>query len=447
MDIPHDSAPPPKRPPVGAARGYDARNMKPVAPPSAQPSSAGPPDLRMNLRLSVFWFLYMGGLGIFFPYYSLYLRRDLGLAEGRVGLVMAMIPLVGLAVQPLWGSFADRTGSRRGTLAILALGVAGAYFVVPRASTFAGAVGVTVLLAVFLTAVLPMATAVTLAAQSRKGGSAFGYVRMWGTLGFLVSVIVFPHALDLLQSEGWRIFGPATLEALRWDDLAWLFPLAALLSLLAVGAALILPPSPDMTLRSSPGDMARLLRHPPVRRLLFVVLLAHLCLQGPINFFPLLIAEKGGDVGSISGMWVFMLLLEIPLIGFSGPTLRRFGARTLLVVGLLAEGIRWTTCAFVDDLSVVRVVQLLHGVGVAGVIIGGPLYLEQSVPRRLRSTGQTLVSTMGFGLGAIVSVTALGWLFERFGAALPYGVAGAGALVLAALVYRLLPEPHRPDEE
>lgn len=395
----------------------------------------------MNLRLSIFWFFYMAGLGVFFPYFSLYLEQELGLAGGRIGVVMAMIPLVGLFTQPLWGQIADRTGTRRGTLAFSVVGVAAGNLVLAHVHTFATALLATGLLAVSLTAVLPMATAVSLAAQSKHGGSAFGFVRMWGTVGFLFSVVTFPYILPALDSS-------AGLET--WfphDGLVWMFPVASFWSVLAVVAALWLPRTQAMLLRSSRGDAGRLLRHVPVRRLLVLVFFAHICLQGPINLFPLLITERGGDVDVVGHMWVYMLLLEIPLIGFSGPTLRRFGARTLLAVGLLAEGLRWSVSAWAPDLGVIRWFQLLHGVGVAGVIIGGPLYLEQAVPERLRSTGQTLVSTVGFGLGAIVSISAGGWLFEHFGSTVPYGLAGFGALALGLLVHRWLPEPSRPEEE
>ena len=394
----------------------------------------------MNLRLSIFWFLYMAGLGVFFPYYSLYLEQEIGLAGGRIGLVMAMIPLVGLFTQPLWGQLADRTGTRRGTLAFSVLGVALANLVLAHVHTFLSSVLATAFLAVSLTAVLPMATAVSLAAQSKYGGSAFGFVRMWGTLGFLFSVVTFPHILPRLEETAW-------LQALfPHDGLVWMFPVTSFYSVLAVIAALYLPQTQAMQLRSNRGDAGRLLRHVPVRRLLALVFFAHLCLQGPINLFPLLITDRGGDVDVVGHMWVYMLLLEIPLIGFSGPTLRRFGARTLLSVGLLAEGLRWTVSAWAPGLNVIQWVQLFHGVGVAGVIIGGPLYLEQAVPERLRSTGQTLVSTVGFGLGAIVSISLGGWLFENFGSTVPYGLAGAGALTLGLLVHRWLPEPSRPDE-
>ena len=389
-------------------------------------------------RLAAFWIFYMMGLGIFFPYYSLYLRQELGLSGTQVGLVMAMLPLVGLLTQPLWGGLADRTGSRRLVLALVASGVALGNLWLGFLDDFQTALLGTAALAIFSTVVLPMATAVTLAGVAHLGPNAFGPVRMFGTLGFLASVILFP----LFLADSSRL----DLGFLAWDGLAQMFPATALFTFLAALTALALPSLPALTIRSEKGDFQRLIRHPPAVRLILLVLASHICLQGPINLFPLYIADRGGDVSSIGKMWIFMLLLEIPLIGFSGQTLRRLGPRGLLTMGLLAEGIRWTTCALTNDLTVIRVVQLLHGVGVAGIIIGAPLYLEMAVPARLRATGQSLISTAGFGAGAIVSITAAGWLFDRFGPDMPFGLAGAGALVLGFLVFPLLPEPYRPED-
>ncbi len=391
----------------------------------------------MHGRLAAFWFLYLAGLGIFFPLYSLYLRQEIGLSGSQVGLVMAALPLVGIFAQPLWGQLADRTGSRRKALAAVAAGTALGYLGLGLLSGFVPVLLGTAGLAIFATSVLPMATALTLAAERAPGTRSFGFMRMWGSLGFLAMAVSFPALLGWLQSS-------RLASHLPWRGLGWLFPPAVLCSLLAALLVLRLPPAPAFSLRSRPGDVRLLLRHPPVLRLLLFVFAAHCCLQGPIGIFPLYVASRGGGVETLSGMWIVMLLLEIPLIGYSAHTLRRLGPRGLLTMGLAAEAARWLTCALTTDLTLVRAVQVLHGVGVAGIIIGAPLYLERAVPGRLRSTGQALVATAGFGFGAIVSNTAAGWLFEHAGAEAPYLLAGGGLLLLGLLVRVALPEPYRP---
>lgn len=391
----------------------------------------------MRFRLSLFWLLYMMGLGIFFPYFSLYLQQDRGLSGSRVGLILAMLPLVGLVAQPMWGYFADRTGSRRKTLAFVTLGMGMCCLLVGSVTGYHQVILATATLAIFSTVVLSMATAVSLAAMAEEGPHAFGLVRMWGTVGFLLSVLMFPRFLATWGSQ----------DGLPWHHLGWIFPFTFAFALLASLAAARLPDRQALSIRSHPGDVARLLRHPPVLKLLVIVFLAHVCLQGPIHLFPLYVTDRGGEAADVGRMWVFMLLLEIPLIAFCGRTLRGLGARGLLFLGLLAEGIRWTTCALTRDLQVVQWMQLLHGVGVAGVIVGAPLYLEQAVPERLRATGQSVIAAAGYGAGSIVSISLVGWLFEHVDASTPYRLAGAGALLLTALLFVFLPPPSRPREE
>ena len=68
--------------------------------------------------LSLFWATVFGALGIFFPFYSLYLKENLGLSGQQVGLAMGVFHLVGLVGQPAWGYLADRTGARKTVLVV-----------------------------------------------------------------------------------------------------------------------------------------------------------------------------------------------------------------------------------------------------------------------------------------------------------------------------------------
>jgi len=106
--------------------------------------------------------------------------------------------------------------------------------------------------------------------------------------------------------------------------------------------------------------------------------------------------------------------------------------------------VRWTACGLISDLSILYPFQILHGVVVAGLVIGGPLYVEAIVPERLRSTGQGVLAMVGVSLGSVVSHLGSGYLLEHVGPRAPYLVGGIGSLVLAALVPWLLPPAVRP---
>jgi PPP family 3-phenylpropionic acid transporter len=209
-----------------------------------------------------------------------------------------------------------------------------------------------------------------------------------------------------------------------------MFPVTGLLALLAAAPAICLPRGGEVSVRAERGDWRQLLRLGEVLRLLAFTFGAYLFTQGPMAMFPVYVRSLGGDLDMVGRMWVFMLLLEIPLVAFSGPGLRRLGGGALLGIGTAAGGVRWLVCALSSDLRVIYPVQLLHGVVVAGLMIGGALHLDTIVPERLRSTAQSVLSTIGVGVAGILSNIACGWLLDHVGVSAPYLVGGVGALIL-----------------
>ncbi len=380
--------------------------------------------------LSAFWFLYLGGLGMFFPYYSRYLHETAGLSGTQVGWVLSAIPLVGMLAQPFWGQVADRTGARTRVLAGVAFGAAAGQLLLFRAASFPEILLATVALALSATAVLPQAVAVSLAALPEHGARGFGRVRVWGTLGFLLVVVSFPRGLARLDGE-----------------LAWMFPCTALLFAGGALAALAVPRGGQEALRADVGDWRALIRHRPVIALLALAVLAYGCLQGPMGLFPVFVGSRGGSLETVGNLWILMLLLEVPLVLYTGFVADRLGPRTLLVAGVVSGGIRWTVSGLSHEPWLVYGVQLLHGVTVAGLVIGGPLYLEASLPERLRSTAQASLAMVGVGIGGFASNLAAGWLLEHAGSDAPYVAGGVGALVCAGLMLALLPRPFRPEGE
>ena len=392
------------------------------------------------VSVSLVWFFILGGLGTFFPFYSLYLKDNLGLSGGQVGVVLAVLPLVGMLAQPLWGQLADVTGSRRRVVIALALGAGCGYAALSLGGGFVSMLLLTALLAAFSTPLIPTTVSVTLAVTRDMGPHAFGLSRVWGTVGFFIAVVAFPSLLERLPD-----WGGAAASAAQ-PKLGWMFPLTGAVVLIGGLIAFALPREGAVSLRAEPGDWRRLTEHKPYLRLLLYAFLAYLLLQGPMALFPVYVAAHGGSVETVSRLWVPMLLVEIPLVALSGASLERIGARGLLGIGVFAGGLRWAVCGFFPDSPLIYPLQALHGVVVAGLVIGGPLYIEAAVPERLRSTGQNVAAMLGVSLGGISSNLAAGALLERFGTDAPYQVAGIGGMVLGLLVWVMLPRPARPKE-
>lgn len=392
------------------------------------------------MRMRIYWFLFMGGLGAVFPFFGLYFRENAGLSGFQVGVVLTALPVVGFAAQPFWGQIADLTGSRARVLGWLSMAGGLAYLLVPLAPGFLPSLGVMAVVACFSTALVPMATSVTLAGLGAAGAERFGALRVWGTVGFLLVVVSVPFVLDALEP----VFGAAPSVDLSEPLLGAIFAITGVLWIASGVVALGLPGAGDLELRARRGEWRQLLRHGPFRRILLFGFGCWLCFQGPMVLFPIYVRSLGGDADLVSRLWIPMLALEIPLVAWSGAGLRRLGARGLLLIGILAGAARWLLTAFSTEPTVLYAAQLLHGVVIAGVVVGAPLYVDESVPEQLRSTAQSVLAMLGFGVGGVLSNLTGGWLIDHFGAASPALAGGLGALVLACLLPFLLPAPVRP---
>ncbi len=396
-----------------------------------------------SVPLTLFWFVYMGSVGIFFPYFSLYLSENAALSGSELGWVLAILPLVSILAQPFWGQVADRTGARSNIVVLLCFGSLLGYLWLAAAEGFFSILLAAALLSIFVTAVLPVTISVSLATLRDAGPHAFGFVRVWGTIGYFLVILMFPWLLDLYQRFRGLVpksGGPSE------SGLEIMFVIAAALVFAAAIIGIYLPRGGAVTLRAERGEWRLLLHNRAFVRFLLFSFVAHLLSHGPMWLFPIFVRFRGGDIDTIRWMWVVMLMIEIPLILATGSGVTRLGARGLLGVGVFVGGLRWIFCAFIEDMKLLYLVQTLHGITVVGLLLGGPLYLDAIAPEKLRSTAQGILSMIGAGIAGIVSNLVSGWLLEHAGVGILYAATGIGSAVLGAFVWWILPPPGILDE-
>ena len=380
------------------------------------------------ITISLFWFFYMAGLGLIFPYQSLYFQQNLGLSGAQLGLALAMHPLIGIVSSPLWGQWADRTGKRRMCLFILTIGSATGYILVSRASDFSLLLIYIAFLSFFSAPAMSVSSSLSFAVLGKTNAGQFGHIRVWGTIGYLIMIILFPQLLTALGNND---------GAGQTENLSLIFPMAAAFCVLASIILLRVPASRSVTVRAQKGDFKKLLTLVSYIKLLVLAFFAFGLLSGPIVIFPIFVVAKGGDIETISRLWIPMLILEIPLIYFAGAGLRQMGARGLIALGISCDGLRWLITAVAPNLSWIFGIQLLHGVVVAGLIIGMQLYVEEKVPENLRVTGQTLLGAV-MGSGAVISHLWTGVVLEHLGTNMPYLIAGSMSIFLGICTWFFL---------
>ncbi len=372
------------------------------------------PSVSLYLRLSGFYLCYFAILGVFLPYWSLYLQ-SLGLRPADIGALTAISLGTKVVAPNLWGWLADHTGRsmRIVRLACLAALVffAGVY---PAGDSFAGLALVITLFSFFWNAALPQFESTTL---NHLGTQAHRYsgIRLWGSVGFIVSAL-----LSGVLVQHWGIGSVPGLLLLLFGGL-WLDSLSV-------------PEQPQRNTRPRQQALSGVIRQPAVIALLLVCFLNQLS-HGPYYAFFSIYLQGLGYSGSLIGvLWGLGVVAEIGIFLLIPRLLPALGARRLLLLAMALTSLRWWLLGrYAGQLGLLLFSQTLHAFSF-GVYHASAIHLiHQFFNGRNQGRGQALYSSLSFGAGGALGSLAAGYLWSSWGPEVTYLLA-AGVSALGFVV-------------
>ncbi len=390
--------------------------VPPTAPLAPVPSTAPP-----LARFGALSFCYFAAIGLFNPYAPLWFQ-SLGFSTLLIGGISALQAWTRVFAPYAWSWWGDHSGRRveliriaaAGTL-LAALGLLGVQAAVPVAL-------VTALIFLANSGVVPLYEA-TLAhlLQTPTGidSARYGRVRMWGSVGFIVSVTAFGA---LLEAYGIGIF-------------PWF---VAVMNALLLVAALRLPATREEAVHDEPAPpVLPLLRRPEVAWFfasIFFTVLAHTSLYA---FFSLYLVELGYGKAAVGGLWAVSVVVEIVFFWKQGAWLPRLSPHRWLEVVAGVTALRFiATAAWGAWAPVLLLAQATHAITFAAHHSACIALVHRLFPGRLRGRGQALYTTLGYGLSGVVGGLGGGWVINRLGYAAVFWAAAACALLAWACVRR-----------
>ncbi|MFP2908264.1 MFS transporter [Pyxidicoccus sp. 3LFB2] len=372
-----------------------------------------------RVSLAGFYFLYYGTVGIVLPFLPAYLK-SLSLSVTQVGLLLSISPLVSLLAPPIWGHLADSTGRASRVLTGLTLGAALAFSLLLVARSFPALVASMTAYAFFASAFTPLIDSLAMHHVARFGGS-YAHLRMFGSLGFIVSTVVF----GLLVS--------------RVDETLVLTPLV-LLTLL-VPWTLTLRDTAPVGPRPHPLAGLRLLRHPDFRWLLAATSLHWVACapyHGSLSIHVMALGLAPSVVGLTAGAGVLAELVVMALYSrFAGG----FAPRHVLAFAFASSALRWFGMALTSSAGVLVALAPLHGLTFGAFYVACVGFLARRVPPELRASGQALFAAVTFGVGGLVGYASSGAAYDWLGGHRLFAMAAVLELGAVLLVLQASPPP------
>lgn len=376
----------------------------------------------LHARLSGFYFFYYATVGAFMPYWSPYLEAR-GFSAPQMGIAYALMGLTRSFMPIAWGWWADTTG-RRITMIRWAVLVALALFIcIPFSDTIFGIGFFMLAYSIFWHALLSQFEVVALNHLEPYRGD-YSRVRLWGSVGFVVSVLGLGPILD-----AWGIL-----------PLPWL--VAVMFAAMAVSAWLVPEVPAPMHASTESVPILDVLRRPWVKALLAACLLSQLSFAPYYNFFTLFLEHHGHTRGTAGFLWALAVLAEIGLFLLMGRLISAIGARKLMLMVLVATAVRWAlTPLLVDSLPLMILLQLSHALTFGAYHSLAVYYVQQYFPGSMQGRGQAFYNAAAYGVGGSVGSLASGYIWEHLSPEAVFYAAGLAALLGWWIAWRWLKDP------
>ncbi len=372
----------------------------------------------MRFRFKVFFFFQYLAMGFVGPYFALYLyERQFSGAE--IGLILGAMPIIGLLFQPVWGYLSDVLQTRRFILALACLGSGITFAGLGLAGSFFWAFVFSVFFSIFRSPIQAIITAIILDYLDEElDQMQFARIRLWGSLAFAVSSLVFGS-----------LFLARILNYFTWIGAGSYFLLAAL--------AFILPEAIRQSMQHDRKEWRFILKDRVLLAFLLSSIFVGATMSIAMNYLSVFMQSLDASDWLIGISASLQALLEVPLLFITPILVRKFSIKTLLLAGVLVLPLRWLVYLLIGDPVWIVPTQLLHSMAVTSLYVVGALFIDQQVPQKWRATGQGLFGTAMHGLASTMGLFMAGWMLEWQGVRsiwalnIVLGLVGAGMLIFA----------------
>lgn len=369
-------------------------------------------------RIAGFYFFYFSFVGMFSPYWSLYLK-SIHFDAVQIAILMSVQPVMRMLAPALWGWLADHTGKRLLVVQGAALCAAVTYMGVFFTTEFYPLLFVIALMGFFWSASMPLVEATTLTYLG-KNSAHYGRIRSWGSVGFIVSVLGLGYAFDYIA-------------------IAWLLWAGAVIKLGILFFSRQIPPTEIVAHHTDSQPIMRLVMQPQVLALFgacFLMAVAH----GPYyTFYSIYLVEHGYAKSAVGWLWALGVICEIAVFFAMPWLLRRFSLPQILMVSFASAVLRFLIIGWcADSLALMLFAQVLHAATFGAFHAAGVALIHHFFQGRHQSKGQALFGSVTYGAGGMLGGLASGPIWQHWGASVLYSMSAAAAFLgLLIMLWRL----------
>jgi MFS transporter, PPP family, 3-phenylpropionic acid transporter len=346
----------------------------------------------INFWLAVRFFSFFFTWGVFLPYWTVWLVQSKHFSVEEAGILVG----TGLAVRAVSCVYVFPYLCRKISIYLLTwliplISTVIVIFFIPIHS-FEGMMVIMVVFSVFYPVLLPMNETIS-SLLSREHSVKYGSVRSWGSVGFIVSLLIVGV---LTQSFG--------------DD-AIIFIMIAGCMFIFLSSVYSTPASLKKKMKKERKSFSHLVKSPKFVWVLLICILLQGSHAAYYSYGAIYLEDLNIDKIFVNVILMIAVLAEIVFFALSNRLFKKSAIFFMFIVASLASTVRWALVFLFDSSSVFIATQLLHAFSFGLAHYAFIRYVNEEIREDLVPLAQGMYAALAMSLSTGVLTLLSGYLY------------------------------------
>jgi MFS family permease len=355
------------------------------------------------VRLRMIYFVICFAFSIYSPFFVLYMKNDIGLSAGQVGLVAALQIVGGYVVGPLISLLVDKFRIHKPVWIAAMLLCIIPVEMISLAKSFHSAIGIALFIAALnapISSLMDSSTLCFLGPRSHE----YGKIRFFGAVGWGLGSLVAGLLVQMFGNQAaFHLFGVCMV----------------VVSSIALSMDFtVIHEAGDDIFEDSLSFFHSITLLIPSWSYVFFLGVSIVAGFGATSLQSLLLMFLS-DLGAsnfLEGLTLSVATIsELPIFWASGTIIKKYGASSLLCASMIAFTVRAILVSFLHNPWMVLPLQLLHGFTFAGAWTAGVALAKENSPVGFETSGQSIFSLAYNGVGGLAGSVVGGQLYDLLG--------------------------------
>lgn len=375
-----------------------------------------------------YYFAVMGGWGFILPFINLF-YVSLGLSGTQIGTIVSVNAIVGLIVSPIIVSEIKKRPQARGILQVSLLSGAICYFLLGQQTVFLPILFIVFFQSLIGSGTMPASDAMAIHV-SEEAGTGYGSVRVWASVGWILTVPVSGSLIERLGFEA-GFFGVSIM---------WL--VGALITLLIRPRYFVSPKLAGQPTSNLKTAVQHIVRDRTLLGYAIAAIGMGFLNNGVLQFENVFLSQLGASKLLISFAGILGAIVEIPFMIYADRYVRRVGAHRVLLLAVSLILCQRAAVLVFPSIATIMIVRFIGGMAFSYLTIASVFLISSRTEQSETGTVLAIYTVTLTGLVSILAAPVAGAIFDTIGARWLYAFAVLGYTIglISLWLSRPIPE-------